>query len=78
MTKWVGWSPHNHGWYELKTNGYLKPDKNIGGEGEVLDGNWGLGGFHFSVNLGTCSTTEVELWALIHGLWIGWAGPAMG
>ena len=60
------------GWLKLHIDGRSSRLSSRAGGGGLLrdcDGNW-LGGF--STYLGTCSTKEAELWALILGLRLDW------
>ena len=72
MTKWVGWTPPQHGWVTLNTDGYAKNGSNLVGGGGLLRDHAGRWIEGFPINLRSCSTLEVELWVIIHGLHIAW------
>lgn len=60
------------GWVKLNTDGSSRgnPGEATGG-GLIRDetGKWLVG---FGLNIGICSVTAAELWALYHGLMIAW------
>ena len=68
LTIWVGCIPPPPSWTTLNTVGCVNIITNAASGGGLLRdhiGNWIVG---FSVNLGSCSILEVELWELIIGI----------
>ncbi|KAK9291995.1 hypothetical protein L1049_019947 [Liquidambar formosana] len=69
----IAWSFPSAGWVKLNTDGSSRgnPGKAAGG-GLIRDdaGCWLVG---FGINIGICTITTAEIWALFHGLTIAWA-----
>ena len=71
VERWICWTAPLWPWVKLNTDGAKKSSGNAGAGGLICDyrGNWLA---DYSVNLGVCSVTLVELWGLFHGLSIAW------
>lgn len=64
---WVGWKPPDEGALKLNTDGSRLHSGHASAGGLLRDylGHWLLG---FTVNIGTTTSFEAELWGLLHGL----------
>ena len=69
--RWICWQPPRWPFLKLNTDGALKSSGLASAGGLVRNycGEWVCG---FSMNLGSCSIMEAELWGLYQGLKIAW------
>ncbi|CAL1380493.1 unnamed protein product [Linum trigynum] len=68
----IGWQPPPAGWTKVNVDGAAGGSQGLAGAGGVIrDSNscWQGG---FVSNLGSCSATLAELWAIYHGLRLVW------
>ncbi|CAL1395909.1 unnamed protein product [Linum trigynum] len=68
----VGWKAPPTGWVKINVDGAAKGEQSLAGAGGVIrdvSSSWVRG---FVSRLGSCSAALAELWAIYHGLKLGW------
>ena len=68
----IRWIPPPTGWVKLNTDRCYKVNPGLASGGGLLrdeDGKWIKG---FDYNIGICTVTMSELWAIYHGLTLAW------